>query len=311
MATLREVARAAGVSTATVSRVFSGADRVRPATFERVRGAAGELGYRPNRAARALVTGAASTTIGIVVGELERPAPSAVLMGALRRAEQLGLRVVLAQWHAGGDEERARIHRLASDVDALAIAAGVDAEILQGLAAQAPVVTTADRVPGLPGVGANERRAVARATEHLADLGHRKIAYAGPRAAEHHWRAAGRAELPAFDTDDDPAACVRTAEQGDLTALVAFDDERADHIAGRAREVGLGIPGDLSLVSLGLPLRHGSTRTRVAAPGREIGQAAVELLHLAIEGDPKIRSLRAVRLEPELQAGASVAPPRR
>ena len=93
--TLRDVARAAGVSPATASRALSAPDLVAPERRELVRRVARELGYRPNRAARELITGR-SGHLCLVVPDLENPFFAAVAKAVQARARAVGLAVVVA-----------------------------------------------------------------------------------------------------------------------------------------------------------------------------------------------------------------------
>ena len=102
-ATMRDVARAAGVSSATVSYVLNGHDKVRPEVAQAVREAARRLGYRPNRAARTLRTGRAQV-IGCVIPTLTSPVFPEIAHAVQARAEALGLATLLVD--AGTDRAR-------------------------------------------------------------------------------------------------------------------------------------------------------------------------------------------------------------
>ncbi|MDZ7708197.1 MAG: LacI family DNA-binding transcriptional regulator [Trueperaceae bacterium] len=118
--TMHDVAREAGVSTATVSRVVNGA-RVRPATARTVREAMHRLGYVPNQVARGLVTGR-SDVVGVLVPDLVGPLNAAVARGVEDALEARGMHAVVVTDHREPERERARLRMLvARRVDGLVL----------------------------------------------------------------------------------------------------------------------------------------------------------------------------------------------
>lgn len=262
---VREVAQAAGVSTQTVSRVINGAASVRPETRERVLAAMAELGYRVNNAARSLGT-RTTRTIGVVASDadLYGPATAIAALEAASRAE--------GRWIATAYAD-------ASDPAAVGAAAehllsqGVDGMIL--VAAHEPTVSAfAERVTDVPlvamhsGDGAAAQTAgAALAVEHLARLGHRRIARLGgaPDWIEETARAAGFAaalERSGLDrqhewTGDwsarsgfaaaDGIASALAADDGPTAVVVANDQMALGLIAGLSAH-GVDVPGAVSIV---------------------------------------------------------------
>lgn len=306
MATLKDVARAAGVSVATASRVFSRANPVRKPTRDLVLRAASALGYRPNRAARELVTRAPAATIGVLLDDLDTPHQRGILAGALRRAARSALRLTVAQPPTGGSPEKAQA--LARSADGFVLACALEEPVVSRLARDIPVVATVGSVQGLPAVTTNERSAIRRAQTHLLGSGHRRLAYAGPRSAVAHWRAAELADLASFDTSEGLEAVARKILDAGVTGILARDDEEARALRVAFSEKGIGVPNEMSLLSLGTPSERGSAAfSRVSAPPSKIGETAAELLLLALRGGHETRSVRTVRIEPELQPGSTMA----
>jgi LacI family transcriptional regulator len=209
--TIKDVAQLSGVSAATVTRALQGHPRVRVSTRERVEDAARRLGYRPDHAARALVTGM-SHTIGLLVPTIRDPYWAEVAAGIEPAAAEAGFGVLIASGY--GDPVRAgrtldvllgnRVDgiivtaaagvaepRLAQTMELPTVVVGLDPPVgrleLEG-ARSAPVDTLVEagqrhRVSaGLSQVGFDDLEAGMMAAQHLLELGHRRIAFlAGPR----------------------------------------------------------------------------------------------------------------------------------
>src|SRR5699024_3706668 len=116
--TRKDVARRAGLSVATVSRAFQRPGMLGEATLAAVRSAAEELGYVPNRTARALITGRTGV-YGVIVPDLENPFFPAVLKGAQARAHQLGVQLLLADAEESPEGELPLVRTLADQVDGI------------------------------------------------------------------------------------------------------------------------------------------------------------------------------------------------
>jgi DNA-binding LacI/PurR family transcriptional regulator len=181
VATLSQVAAAAGVSTATAARALGEYGSVRPATRDRVREAAARLGYRANELARSMITGS-TRTIGVVVSDIENPFFFRALRGVSDVARGHGYEVVLVNTDEDAESERTAVRVLLErQVDGLVISSGpsVGADHLRAaMRTGTPVVMLDRRIPGLAAdsVGIDNRAAARDATEHLLALGHRRIA---------------------------------------------------------------------------------------------------------------------------------------
>jgi DNA-binding LacI/PurR family transcriptional regulator len=319
-----DVARHAGVSQSTVSLVFSGKGhgRVSEATQERVRRAARELGYRPNIAAQALRLGS-SRAVALVVPDVTNPFFSRVLRGAQRAAQAGGYTVVLVD--TGRDRRWA-----VQSFEALR-AGPADGYLLfevlvpEGLGADLNVVVVEREVPGRPWVRFDVEGGATAAFGHLLELGHRRIGHlaAGVDAPTFHLREVARQRTLAeagLDPDPLPRATTEIGidaahdAAGPLlnerpTAVFCDDDLIAAGLYMRARERGLRIPGDLSVVgfddmdfarALEPPL------TTVALDAEKLGATAFELLEGRMGGR---RTRKRVVLPAELLVRGSTAAP--
>lgn len=315
--TIGDVASRSGVSTATVSRVLSGAAPARPATRERVLAAVRELGYRPSAVARALKR-RTTRTIGLVITDIQNPYYPAIVRAVEDAARRRGWLVLLC--NAGEDEARqlAELELLLERrVEGLIVAtsriARRHAEWLAG--APVPAVLVNCHVPGvaLASVLSDNRRGARSATEHLLELGHRRIGHVS--AATHDpavgerlagirdaLRGAGaHGELPIAMGDGhveggERAAAALLAAHPQLTAIVAYNDLTAIGALRALRAAGRRVPDDASVVGfddidvarwLDPPL------TTVAQDKSMLGQWAVETLDRQVSGSAGPR--RSVR----------------
>ena len=194
MPTIRDVALLAGVSTSTVSLALGTGNRVSPATAGRVWAAAEQLGYRPNPLAQSLKRGHARM-IGVIVGDISNPFFGRLLKGVERRALEAGYHVVVSDTDADAGRELAVLEKLAAQrIGGIILTphgSGDDyAAKLHGM--HTPIVTVDHRVVGrrFDYVASDGCLAAAMLTEHLLNLGHRRVAQiAGPPDL---WTAAER-----------------------------------------------------------------------------------------------------------------------
>lgn len=303
------VAEHAGVSQSTVSLVLSGKarGRVSAATEEAVRRAAAELDYRPNRAAQALKLGAARV-VCLVVPDVTNPFFGQVLRGATHAARAAGFEVALVDL----DRDETWAQQSFS-----ALAAGpVDGFLLFGVTP--PAGEPADRVvlieleaPRLPSVRFRFEDGVRAAIDHLAGLGHRRIGHLSSSVNEptFHRRVeaadaevAGRGLPPITRAHSAIAHAPATAATrglleggGGPTALICDDDIMAAGACVAARQLGLRVPEDVSIVGCDdLPVASvlDPPLTTLAADGELIGAAGFEMLAAVLEGRrPRRRTL--------------------
>src|SRR3954469_20982057 len=176
---MADVARLAGVSQQTVSRVLNDSPHVRPDTRERVLEAIRKLEYRPNRLARALVTGR-SRTLGVLSFDTTLYGPASTLFAIERAAHEAGYFVSIASLRApDAGSLRGGVERLLeSGVEGVMVIAPQEsaARGLLELPADVPVVATEAAPPGAVPLVAVDQQAGARlATEHLLALGHETV----------------------------------------------------------------------------------------------------------------------------------------
>ena len=315
-----DVARRCGVSQSTVSLVFSGKarGRISAATEAAVRSAADELGYRPNAAARALKTGAARTIV-LVVPDITNPFFGGLLRGAQTAARAAGYAVALIdtdndrEWGSASAEA---LH--AGPADGLLL---FEVDPPRRAANSEPIVVIESESRGHPYVRLDAAGGTEAAIRHLLDLGHRRIGHLAsvwdrPTFEDRGGVVDRLVEGPVarvttdFSIDAAHAAGLELlrAHPG-VTAVFCDDDVIAAGAYLAARELGLRIPEDLSIVGFdGLDIGRvlDPPVTTVIADGRELGRAAFELLLVLLEGgQPRSRVVDLA-----LEVRGSTAPPR-
>ena len=316
-----DVARHAGVSQSTVSLVFSGkaAGRISARTEAAVRAAAEELGYRPNAAARALKTGAART-VALVVPDITNPFFGGLLRGAQTAARAAGYAVALIDTDNDRDWGAASAEALrAGPADGLLL---FEVDPPPRAAGSEPIVVIESESRGHPSVRLDAERGTEAAVRHLLELGHRRIGHVASvhdrptfrlrRRAVDRLAGAGTARVRCDFTLDSARAAASellTADPG-LTALFCDDDIVAAGAYLAARDLGLRIPGDLSVVGFdGLDIGRvvDPPLTTVVADAVELGRVAFELLRAQLAGSrPRSRVLPVA-----LEVRGSTAGPRR
>jgi len=298
--TIQEVAKRAGVSSATVSRVLNGNSRVSPANRDRVQAAVAELAYRPNRVARSLRR-QQTETIGIVVSDIENPHFTQAVRAIEDAAYSRGFRVLLCNTDETLQKQQDYLGILEAERVSGVILAPADPDdqaISQVLDFNMPVVAFDRRVGDAraSSVTADNVKAVHLATRHLIDLGHRHIGFIGgmPRIQTGADRLRGYTEtmesagLTPLATSGDFRLGVAEAateqllqEHTDLTALVIANNLMTIGALRSIRARGLRVPDDLALVSIDDPFWAelvDPPLTTLAQPVRTMATTAVELL---------------------------------
>lgn len=332
--TLRDVAGAAGVSIATVSRVLTGARSSAPATRERVLTAAAELDYRPSGPARALKL-RRSRTLGLLVTDIENPYFPEIVRAVEDAAHQRGFAVLLCNATDDPRRELAYINLLLERrVDGIIVAASRvgarHAALLER--SPVPVVLVNSEAPrsGLPAITSDNRGGARQAAEHLIKLGHRRIGHitaprtnaaagARLRGVRDAMRHAGLEpeQLAVAEGDGHVAGGERAmtellACKPAPTAVVCYNDLTAIGAIRAVVRAGRSVPGDLSLVGfddIELAQWTDPPLTTVAQPKQEMGAWAFERLAISDEGSRRQASGNAtVRLPTSLVVRASTAP---
>jgi LacI family transcriptional regulator len=327
--TIVDVAAAAGVSISTVSRSLSGSTRVKDELVARVREAAATLGYIPDRVARALVQ-RRSNAIGAVVPTIDNAIFARAIQALQNRLDADGFRLLLATTEYEASRELAGVQALVEH--------GADGVVLVGAEHHPGVVPllVAQRVPFVytwtyepdataATIGFDNRNAMRRLTEHLLDLGHKRIAMIGGISAGND-RAAAR--IAGFQDAVGarklaPAAIVQrayTVQDGRAaahallglrprpTALVCGNDILAFGALAEAHAMGVDVPRALSVTGfddLDLASHITPPLTTMRVPSAAMGRMAAEHLLARIA---QRETSHAVALEAELIVRGSTGP---
>lgn len=333
-ATLKDVAKLAGVHPGTASRALNVETRelVNEATAKRVLAAAEELGYRANPIARGLKT-SRSYTVGVLIPDLTNPLFPPIVRGIQDRLEEAAYTPLIANTDNDPDRERVDVEAMrARQVDGLITATarrdhGLPAD-LEDLPLPVVLVNRGLEDGARPAVVADDVLGVRLAVEHLAELGHRRIAHlAGPqelstgylrregfvRAMEDLGLAADPELIlvgDAFVESEGERLCNELLDRhGEVTAILAGNDLMALGCYDAFVTRGIECPGQISVVGYNdMPFAgwFNPPLTTVALPHYEIGTRAAELLLERLQ-DPSLAPTQ-VTLEPSLVVRGSTAP---
>ena len=303
---IRDVARLAGVSVASVSFALNGQPGVADETRRRILAAAAELGYRANPQAQALRRGR-TTTYGLVIRNFSNPFFLEVLTGAEEAASEAGATLLLLDSHYSAERERLLVREMAAQrLAGLAIAPvgkGESVRLWQELRSGTPVVTLNAAVEGIAGVSRvypDNAAAVGLAMRRLAELGHSCAAFlsaprglvADPDRLRHFRRLSRELGLepvvmrsPLTVVDVRKASGILLARRDAPTAVITNSDYTALGIYKTARDLSLRIGPDVSVIGhddlpsselLDPPL------ATIRLDGREMGRALMARL---LDGD--------------------------
>lgn len=344
---IQDVARLARVSTSTVSNVINGRhDRMRQGTLDRVLGAIEQLGYTPSNSARQLKTGK-NRTIGLIVPSVANPFWGIVARNVENVAQQYGYQVLLCNAERNPLRERHYAETLWSNgVKGVIFGSSPKSfDHVASLANRGMRILAFDRKTQstdkivLNNVGIDNVEGMRLATQHLLDLGHRRIGLlSGPiRTVSRVDRLSGyRAALRDAGIEEDPTLVwqessisafgdVEGAELGKAgakqllsapnppTAILAINDMYALGACAGARELGFRIPEDLSIVGfddIPLAMIAYPPLTTVRQPLDAMAHAAVTLLVGLLEKTPT-DLIEHVIVSPELIERASTSTPAR
>ncbi len=336
--TIEDVARLAGVSPMTVSRVVNGETNVRESTREKVLKAVRALNYSPNPAARSLA-GAEATHIGLLHSNPSAAYLSKFLVGSLEGCRRVGCQLVVDSCGENVAEEREAAIRLVND--------GVEGVIVPTPLSEFAHVTRVFEAAGIPivavavgktpprglNVRIDDRRAAYDMTSHVLGLGHHRIGFIrghpNQSASEQRWLGFTQAltehglspkwapvEQGYFSYRSGFDAAQRLLSQHpDLTAIFASNDDMAAATVNVAHLRGLQVPGDLTVAGFddtGIAMTVWPELTTVRQPIEAMAQAALELLLAELRARRAGRSIapREQVLEHTLVIRASAAAPR-
>lgn len=323
-ATIRDVARASGVHISTVSRSFSAPHLVNADTRSRVLAVAEKLEYRPNRAARALITGK-THNLGLIVADIANPFFPPLIKAAERQGRLHDNHIFVTDTSEDAVVEEELVRALAKQVDGVLLCSPrMSNSLIEQLSRQVPLVVVNRLVAGLPCVVMDVAGGARSAVAHLVGLGHRRIALlGGPRgswtnreirkAAGAAARAAG-AELvvigPNPPTEGGGKAAAERVVREQVTAVLAYNDLMAIGLIEGLDALGVPVPDGASVVGIDDIALSRLTRpklTTVATPTAAAGRAAVDML--LQYGADRRTTARSV-LQTDLVVRESTAKPR-
>jgi DNA-binding LacI/PurR family transcriptional regulator len=329
--TIIDVATRAGVSKTVVSRVMRDDPTVSEARREAVLAAAEALGYRPNAVARSLVQ-RRTFNVGVIVSDLHNLFFAEILDGIGAAAVAAGYKVLITSGKLlRAEEERALETLLQLRADGIILAGSqLSTAVLRAACRSVPIalVTSGIAAPGIDTVATDDFKGATLAVQHLAQLGHRRIAMVdggdGPGSAErrngygaamHHLGLGLGIRVAEGDYTEDGGwrgARWLLEQSPRPTAICAANDMAAIGALNAIAEAGLEVPRDISVVGYDntalAALRHVALTT-VHQPRFEIGEMAMTAVLRRLQR-PSARARREL-LEPRLVVRQTTAPPAR
>jgi DNA-binding LacI/PurR family transcriptional regulator len=310
MTKITDVARAAGVSVATVSRTLSGSSRVAPETRERVMEAVRQLDYRPDQVARSLRR-RRSNLIGLVVSTIENRFFTEVAHAAEQAAHERDYNLIVCNTNEDPEQEKVYLRVLDRQLVAgiiLAPAPGPEAHLADYARRDIPIVLVNRRLNGLalPSITADDEEVAYRCVTTLIGEGKRRIAaikglpttFTTQERLCGYWRAlddAGLPRLAEYEADGlatlegGYAAALRLLQSGDPPdGIFAFNNLMVQGAVLALQELELRWPEDVDVAGFGASALGNFYRpplTLVEQPTREMGRRAVELLVSRLEDD--------------------------
>lgn len=314
--TIRDVAAAAGVSTATVSKYVNGAQRFSPAVEATIKKVIDELGYRSNPLAQSMITGR-TKTIGLSVLDISNPHFTSIVKGANRVAIEHGYTLLLVDTDENAGRERSLLEALSRRVDGMLVFSRMPEQEMEWMMdLQKPMVFFGRLAHlKLPSVGSDDRRGAYMITQHLVALGHRHIAYMGfSRSRRDEERMAGirdcldshKLDLLTYDCDAPTALegerisssimlCARHPD-----SIICYNDLMAMGFMKEAQTLGFSVPDDISVAgfdNIQFGRYTAPPLTTVDLQSERMGVSGMGKLIAAIEGDT---STDFTMVEPQL-----------
>jgi LacI family transcriptional regulator len=321
---IRDIAKLAGVSTATVSHVINNSRFVSEKTKQKVLEAVERSGYTPNAHARSLAT-KQNHTFGLILSDLSNPFFPELVKSIQERAIELGYDITLGNTNYDPQRTLASVQRMLEQrVSGVAVMTSeMDASLIERLAARevAMVFLDVGQVgPYVSNIVVNYEKGIRDGVEHLLKLGHRRIAYiSGPLRL----KSAQRRHIAFTKTMKKYASSLHTEPlifEGDFkakggqqavaemlrasplpTAIIAANDLMAIGALREVRQAGLCVPADISVVGFDDILFSALTDpplTTIALPREEMGRAAIEALLQTFRTDDRLG--REYKITPKL-----------
>jgi len=329
---IRDVAKLAGVSTATVSHVVNNSRFVSEETKRKVLAAIERYGYTPNAHARNLAS-KQNHTFGVILSDLSNPFFPELVKSIQERAIELGYDISMANTNYDSDRALASVRRMLEQrVSGVAVMTSeMDDSLTRRLAEREVAVVFLDvgKVgPYVSNIVVNYEKGIRAGVEHLLALGHRRMAYiSGPlrlkSAQRRHlaftrmmkkYEPSLRTQPWVYEGDFKAAGGQRAVVEMLLqkprpTAIVAANDLMAIGALRELKKAGLRVPEDISVVGFDDILFAALTDpplTTVALPREEIGRASVEALLDTIKDAGRMG--REYKITPRLVARESTGP---
>jgi LacI family transcriptional regulator len=281
------------VHVSTVSRTFSAPNLVNPETRSRVLAMAEQLGYRPNKAARALITGR-TTNLGLIVADITNPYFPPMIKAAQSQARRHDHHVFIADTDEDPAVEEELVRTLAAQVDGILLCSPrMATRSLETLAREVPIVVVNRAIDGIPAVLMDLASGARQAVNHLVDLGHEELAYVGGPAVSWTNRELRRAAVatakargvrlsvlgPFTPNHAGGVAAAAVLRDTPATGVLAFNDSAAIGVLESLRDAGIDVPGQVSLIGVDdIPQAEIVRLTTVATPTDTAGREAVEML---------------------------------
>lgn len=324
--TIRDVAAAAQVSTATVSKYINGTQRFSPKVEAALDAAIANLGYKSNPLAKSMITGR-TNTIGLSVLDITNPHFSSILKGANRVAHDQDYSVLLVDTEETPSRERRTLEELSRRVDGMIVFSRLREHEMAWMAEiDKPLVFfgTLAELP-LPTVASDDHGGAFMLAQHLRMLGHKRIAYLGfSRSRRDEERLGGirecldaaGMELAVFDGESPSlsegerlcSSVVLGAKRPD--AVICYNDLMALGFMKEAANLGLSIPRDLSVVGFdNIPYGKYVTPalTTVDLQSERMGATAMAKLLAVIRGEP-VEKLTKIAPQLVLRASTQARP---
>lgn len=320
--TIRDVASAAGVSIATVSKFINGQQRFSPEVEQRLRETIATLGYRLNQQARSMVTGE-TRAFGLAILDVRNPHFANIVKGANRIALEHDYNLLVVDLEERPSHERHLLEALSGRVDGLIVSSRIPDDSIEWLGELGkPVVFFGQhKRPGVRCVRTDGYRAGYLMGLHLVETGHKRIAYFGfPKARWNSERLMGlrvalaetgltvqeyAVEWPTLEGGQQAAASLlREASRPD--AIVAYNDLIAIGLMHEASGLGIAMPDELAIAGFDdIPVSRfmRPALTTVNMRSEEQGEAAMQLLLEAVRNKTALG--RDILLEPQLVPRAS------
>lgn len=291
MVTLADVAKSAGVSIATASRVFGRPDKVGSATAKSVVAAAEELGYIANSTARALATGTTGL-LGLIVPDLSSSYFAPIIAAVQTEVEQAGFELVIADSRGTTETEGVILNRLQGRVDGIILASPrIEDIVIADLARRRPLVVTGRDITGVDSVSVDVSGGLVQLCQVLLDRQHTRVAYLGGPAGSLTDDSRFHTVEEMFDTGQGEVVRLGPVEpstragvesfpsvlDAEVTAVIAYNAVVAHGLFLAAGEANCSVPLDLAIaaaddfVDVGLGL---TTITALRQPLHEVGKSA-------------------------------------